>query len=65
MHVALFLSYNLNKDFISPLGQVSWARMYLLSSAIIGTKYSVQVGTRIRTGNGMEFSHSKGIVFDR
>lgn len=62
--MALFLSYNLNKDLISMLGWVSWAGMYLLSSAIIGTKYSVQVRTRIRTGNRMEFSHSKGIIFN-
>lgn len=62
MHVALFLSYNLNKDLISTLGWVSWAEMYLLSSAIIGTKYSVQVGTGIRIGNGLEFSHSKGVA---
>lgn len=48
MHMTLFLSYNLNKDLISTLGWVSWAGMYLLSSAIIGTKYSLQVGTRIR-----------------
>lgn len=62
MHVALFLSYNLNKDIISTLGWFSWAGMYLLSSAIIGIKYAVQVGTGIRTGNGMGFSPSEGVA---
>lgn len=62
MHVALFLSYNLNKDIISTLGWVSWTLMYLLSSAIIGTKYAAQVGTGIRTGNGMGFSPSEGVA---
>jgi len=62
MHVALFLSYNSNKDIISTFGTVSWAGMYLLSSAITGNKYAVQVGTGIRTGNGMGFSPSESVA---
>lgn len=62
MYVALFLSYNLNKDIISTLDWVSWTGMYLLSSAIVGTKHAVQVETGIRTGNGIGFSPSEGVA---